>query len=68
MYTFTKSAVLQENPEDFIYYTPHNQYTTQYYDTNFTNERDGKLLISLDNVSRSAGIWCSWAATKRSPT
>ena len=29
---------------------PHNQYTTQYYDTNFTNERDGKLLISLDNV------------------
>ena len=50
MYTFTKSAVLQENPEDFTYYTPHNQYTTQYYDTNFTNERDGKLLISLDNV------------------
>ena len=29
MYTFTKSAVLQENPEDFTYYTPHNQYTTQ---------------------------------------
>ncbi len=50
MYTFTKSVVLQENPEDFTYYTPHNQYTTQYYDTNFTNERDGKLLISLDNV------------------
>ena len=50
MYTFTKSAVLQENPEDFTYYTPHNQYTTQYYDTNFTDERDGKLLISLDNV------------------
>ncbi|MFR6495238.1 MAG: DHHW family protein [Ruminococcus sp.] len=49
MYTFTKSVVLQENPEDFTYYTPHNQYT-QYYDTNFTNERDGKLLISLDNV------------------
>ena len=26
------------------------RYTTQYYDTNFTNERDGNLLISLDNV------------------
>ena len=31
-------------------YLGSNQYTTQYYDTNFTNERDGKLLISLDNV------------------
>lgn len=50
MYTFTKSAVLQENPEDFTYYTPRNKYTTHYYDTNFTNEREGNLMISLDNV------------------
>ncbi len=50
MYTFTKSAVLQENPEDFTYYSPRNTYTTHYYDTNFTNEREGNLLISLDNV------------------
>lgn len=50
MYTFTKSAVLQENPEDFTYYTPKNQYTTTYYDTDFTNERDGNLMINLDNV------------------
>lgn len=50
MYTFTKSAVLQENPENFTYYTPTNRYTTTYYDTNFTNERDGNLMINLDNV------------------
>ncbi len=50
MYTFTKSAVLQENPEDFTYYTPKNHYTTTYYDTDFTNAREGNLLITLDNV------------------
>lgn len=50
MYTFTKSAVLQDNPEDFTYYTPTNTYTTRYYDTDFTNEREGNLLISLDQV------------------
>lgn len=50
MYTFTKSKVLQDNPEDFTYYTPTNQYSTLYYDTDFTNEREGNLLISLDNV------------------
>lgn len=50
MYTFTKSAVLRDNPEDFTYYVPENHYTTTYYDTDFTNERDGNLLISLDNV------------------
>ena len=50
MYTFTKSAVLRDNPEDFTYYTPKNKFTTQYYDTDFTNEADGDLMISLDNV------------------
>ncbi len=50
MYTFTKSSVLLDNPEDFIYYVPSNDYTTLYYDTDFTNEREGNLLISLDNV------------------
>ena len=50
MYTFTKSAVLQDNPEDFTYYTPQNDYTTEYYDVDFTNPREGNLMIQLDNV------------------
>ena len=50
MYTFTKSAVLQENPEEFTYFSPKNKYSTQYYDTDFTNERNGRLLITLDNI------------------
>lgn len=50
MYTFSKSAVLENNPEDFTYYAPKNHYTTTYYDTDFTNPREGNLLIDLDNV------------------
>ncbi|MFQ9094503.1 MAG: hypothetical protein ACLR5S_09585 [Ruminococcus sp.] len=43
MYTLPRAPYGRE-PEDFTYYTPHTD-TTQ-YDTNFTNEQDGKLLIS----------------------
>ncbi len=50
MYTFTKSAALQDNPEDFTYYSPKNHYTTTYYDIDFTNQREGNLMINLDNV------------------
>lgn len=50
MYTFTKSSILQDNPEDFTYYSPKNQYTTTYYNTDLSNEREGNLLISLENV------------------
>ncbi len=50
MYTYTQSAVIANSPEDFTYYLPGNSYTTHYYDTDFTNEREGNLLIHLDNV------------------
>lgn len=50
MYTYTKSSILTDNPEDFIYYEPNNDYTTWYYDTDYTNKREGNLLISLDNI------------------
>lgn len=50
MYTFTKSEELAEHTEDFTWYTPSNQYDTHYYDIDYTNEREGNLLINLDNV------------------
>lgn len=50
MFTFTKSAALQDNPEDFTYYSPKNSYQTEYYDIDYTNRRDGNLMINLDNV------------------
>lgn len=51
MYGYTNgSEILKNNPEDFIYYIPSNKYETTYYDSDMTNEREGELLISLDNV------------------
>ncbi len=54
LYGYTGSADLKNNPEDFVYYIPSNSYTTTYYNIDMTNERTGKLLISLDNVATSS--------------
>lgn len=50
LYGYTGDADLKNNPEKFSYYKPMNDYTTTYYDTDMTNEREGNLLINLDNV------------------
>jgi len=54
LYGYTNQAVFKDNPEPFIYYKPQNQYTTTYYNTDMTNERQGNLLINLDNVANSS--------------
>ncbi len=54
LYGYTNHAVFKDNPEPFIYYKPKNQYTTTYYNTDMTNERQGNLLINLDNVANSS--------------
>ena len=53
MYTYTESAVLLDNPEEFTYYIPKNQYTTTYYSTSFTDPQEGDLLINIDNYDQS---------------
>lgn len=50
LYGYTGDVDLKNNPEKFSYYKPMNDYTTTYYDTDMTNEREGNLLINLDNV------------------
>lgn len=50
MYGYTGSDIIKNNPEDFTYYVPSNQYQTYYYDNDLTNGRTGNLLINLDNV------------------
>lgn len=50
LYGYTSDTDLKDNPEDFVYYKPKNDYTTTYYNTDMTNERAGNLLINLDNV------------------
>ncbi|MBR4100584.1 MAG: hypothetical protein IKK51_01735 [Oscillospiraceae bacterium] len=54
LYGYTNQKVFKDNPEPFVYYKPKNQYTTTYYNTDMTNERQGNLLINLDNVANSS--------------
>ena len=53
MYTYTESAVLLDNPEEFTYYIPKNKYKTTYYSTSFTDPTEGNLLMNLDGYDNS---------------
>ena len=53
MYTYTESAVLLDNPEEFTYYIPKNKYKTTYYSTSFTDPTEGDLLMNLDGYDNS---------------
>lgn len=50
LYGYSQDTDLLNNPEDFTYYIPQNTYTATYYSTDMTDEYEGNLLISLDNV------------------
>ncbi len=54
LYGYTNEAALKDNPEDFVYYKPQNDYTTTYYNIDMTNERQGSLLLNLDNLASSS--------------
>jgi len=45
LYGYSGDADLNNNPEDFTYYKPKNQYTTTYYNTAFQNPYQGNLLM-----------------------
>ncbi len=45
LYGYSGDASLNNNPEDFIFYRPDNQYTTHYYSPSFEFEYDGELLV-----------------------
>lgn len=50
LYGYTGDSDLKDNPENFVYYKPSNNYTTTYYSTDLSEEWEGNLLINLDNV------------------
>ena len=50
LYGYSGDIVLKDNPEDFVYYAPEEDYTTTYYNSDLTNQRNGRLLINLDKV------------------
>ncbi|MFT3951126.1 MAG: DHHW family protein [Oscillospiraceae bacterium] len=45
LYGFSGSAELKDNPEDFVYYKPDNEYKTYYYDQNFKNKYSSYLFF-----------------------
>ena len=48
MYAYSNyDSELEANPDTFIYYKPDNQYTTKYYDTDFTNGEEGSLFFDF---------------------
>ncbi len=51
LYGYTNEAAFKDNPEDFVYYKPQNEFTTTYYDTDMTNERQASLMLNLDNLA-----------------
>lgn len=50
LYGYSGDIVLKDNPEDFVYYVPQEDYTTTYYNSDMSNERTGRLLINLEKV------------------
>ena len=56
LYGWSQVAALKDNPEDFIYYKPSNQYTTTYYDPNFNLDHEGPLLIKAYGSS----LYCTF--------
>ncbi len=51
MYTYTSSTILSENPEEFTYYMPRNEYTTEYYNEYFGFDYEGDLFMDMTYYS-----------------
>ncbi|MBP3322720.1 MAG: hypothetical protein J6M16_00845 [Clostridia bacterium] len=47
LYAFSGDPRLLNDPEDFDYYVPTNEYQTYYYDTAFNFSHTGKLLVDV---------------------
>lgn len=45
MYNYTQSALILNDPEQFIYYKPTNGYTTYYYDTSYNFDYEFPLFV-----------------------
>ena len=56
LYGFSGAAVLNDNPEDFVFYRPDNQYTTHYYSPSFEYWNDGPLLVEAYGSS----LYCTF--------
>ncbi|MCD8088173.1 MAG: hypothetical protein LUE22_06270 [Oscillospiraceae bacterium] len=51
MYAYSEDSRILNDPEDFVYYIPMNDYTTYYYDRSFNYQYEGRLIqeVSVSN-------------------
>lgn len=47
MYTYTENVDLLNDPEEFIYYKPQNEYTVSYYDTAYNFQYNFPLFVDM---------------------
>lgn len=50
LYGYTGDDDLKDNPEDFVYYKPQNDYSTIYYSTDLSESWEGSLIINIDHL------------------
>ncbi|MBE6843885.1 MAG: hypothetical protein E7510_13845 [Ruminococcus sp.] len=56
LYGFSGAAALNDNPEDFVFFRPDNEYTTHYYSTGFVHNYDGALLVE----AYGSALYCTF--------
>ena len=48
MYAYSQDSRILNDPEDFVYYMPNNQYSTYYYDSAFNYQYELDLFVPVD--------------------
>ncbi|MCC8068173.1 MAG: hypothetical protein LIO71_00160 [Ruminococcus sp.] len=51
LYGYSGSIIIKDNPEDFVYYEPSNEYSTEYFDIDNTPQGEGELLVEATGSS-----------------
>lgn len=50
LYGYTGDSDLKDNPEQFIYYIPKAEYTSEFFTPDLSESWDGNLVVSIDNI------------------
>ncbi len=58
LYSYTQDARLLNNPEEFVFYKPANQYTTTYYDCWYRNAYEHSLFVDFTHSKGS--LYCTF--------
>ncbi|MGN0612569.1 MAG: DHHW family protein [Porcipelethomonas sp.] len=50
LYGYTGDSDLKDNPEDFIYYIPKADYSTEFFTPDMSEQWEGSLIVNIDNI------------------